>query len=69
MNDLPPAEREAALAGPVADGFLARMLREEDARLAPWATRTADSRGRAHPEDDCRLRTPYQRDRDRIVHS
>ena len=69
MNDLSHEERDEALAGPVADGFLERMLREEDARLAPWATRTADSRGRAHAEEACRLRTPFQRDRDRIVHS
>ncbi len=26
-------------------------------------------RGRAHAEDECRLRTPFQRDRDRIAHS
>jgi len=69
VTDLSPAERDEALSGPVADGFLERMLREEDARLAPWATRTADSRGRAHAEEACRLRMPFQRDRDRIVHS
>ena len=69
MKEPITAEREEALAGPVAEGFRERMLREEDARLAPWATRTADSRGRALPEADCLLRTPFQRDRDRIVHS
>ena len=69
MNDLSTAEREAALAGPVAEGFLARMLREEDARLAPWATRTASGDARPLPEADCLLRTPFQRDRDRIVHA
>ena len=52
------AEREEALAGPVAEGFRERMLREEDARLVPWATRTADSLGRAQAEEDCLLRTP-----------
>jgi dGTPase len=69
VSEIPTAEREAALAGPVADGFLGRMLREEDARLASWATRTADGSARAVPEEDCLLRTPFQRDRDRIVHS
>ena len=69
MKEPITAEREEALAGPVAEGFRERMLREEDARLAPWATRTADSRGRALAEEDCLLRTPFQRDRDRIVHS
>jgi dGTPase len=40
-----------------------------EAGLAEWAQRSADSRGREHPEEPCTLRTPYQRDRDRIVHS
>ena len=31
--------------------------------------RSYESRGRAYEEDPCRLRTPFQRDRDRIVHS
>jgi len=31
--------------------------------------RSARSRGRAHPEPEHRLRTAFQRDRDRIVHS
>src|SRR5205807_4416140 len=35
----------------------------------PLAVRSYESRGRVHPEDPCRLRTPFQRDRDRIVHS
>ncbi|MGI9116810.1 MAG: deoxyguanosinetriphosphate triphosphohydrolase [Gaiellales bacterium] len=69
MKDSPALEHDEALSGPVADGFLERMLREEDARLASWATRTVDSLGLAHPEEACRLRMPYQRDRDRIVHS
>lgn len=69
MSEQTTAERDEAPAGPVADGFRARVLRDEDARLAPWATRTAASRGRAHPEADCLLRMPFQRDRDRIVHA
>ena len=28
-----------------------------------------ETRGRAREEDECRLRTPFQRDRDRILHS
>jgi len=43
--------------------------RWEDARLAPFAMRSALSRGRRHPEDEHPLRTRYQRDRDRIIHS
>jgi dGTPase len=40
-----------------------------EAGLSEWAQRSAASRGREHPEEPCSLRTPYQRDRDRIVHS
>jgi dGTPase len=40
-----------------------------EAGLSPWAQRSARSRGRERPEEPCSLRTPYQRDRDRIVHS
>ena len=41
----------------------------EQAILAPWAMPAADSAGRVHPEPDHPFRSPYQRDRDRIVHS
>ncbi|MEO5374081.1 MAG: deoxyguanosinetriphosphate triphosphohydrolase [Alphaproteobacteria bacterium] len=37
--------------------------------LAPYASRADRSRGRLHPEPECRTRSPFQRDRDRIVHS
>ncbi len=37
--------------------------------LAPYAAKSAESRGRAHPEAEHPYRTVYQRDRDRIVHS
>jgi dGTPase len=36
--------------------------------LAPYATRSADSRGRVVAEKPARLRTEFQRDRDRIIH-
>lgn len=36
---------------------------------APYATDPARSRGRLHPEPESRTRTPFERDRDRIVHS
>ena len=42
---------------------------EEDVRLAPVAARSAASRGREHDEPDDPLRTAYERDRDRILHS
>jgi len=37
--------------------------------LAPCASLAAQSRGRLKPEPECDLRTAFQRDRDRIVHS
>ncbi|MDX2265821.1 MAG: deoxyguanosinetriphosphate triphosphohydrolase [Hyphomicrobiales bacterium] len=36
---------------------------------SPFAAQAGASRGRLHPEPPCPLRTPFQRDRDRIVHS
>ena len=37
--------------------------------LAPYATQWRDSRGRLHPEPESDTRTPFQRDRDRVIHS
>ena len=57
------------LAGRVADAFEARIREQEEAWLSPLAVRSYETRGRAQADDECRLRTPFQRDRDRIVHS
>jgi dGTPase len=57
------------LAGRVADAFESLVREHEERWLSPLAVRSYESRGRAHAEDECRLRTPFQRDRDRIVHS
>ena len=48
--------------------FEARVRADEEERLSPLATRSYPAR-RARPESDCGVRTPFQRDRDRIVHS
>ena len=37
--------------------------------LAPFACQPEASRGRLHPEDLSSFRSPFQRDRDRIIHS
>ncbi|MFN4263560.1 MAG: deoxyguanosinetriphosphate triphosphohydrolase [Thioalkalivibrionaceae bacterium] len=37
--------------------------------LAPWAAQPEHSRGRRYPEPPPAYRSPFQRDRDRIVHS
>src|SRR5438477_9920284 len=57
------------LAGTVADAFEAGVREHEERWLSPLAVRSYETRGRAVPEDECRLRTPFQRDRDRIVHA
>jgi dGTPase len=57
------------LARTVADAFADRVREHEDAWLSPLAVRSYETRGRLEPEDECALRTPFQRDRDRIVHS
>ena len=50
------------------DPFEARIRALEES-LSPYAVRSYETRGRALPEDASEVRTPYQRDRDRIVHS
>ena len=47
----------------------AERIRELDASLSPFAVRSLDTRGRERPEEPCGVRTEFQRDRDRIVHS
>jgi dGTPase len=49
-------------------GFHDRMAAQEEQWLAPLAARSYPAR-RVTPEPDSPLRTPFQRDRDRIVHS
>jgi dGTPase len=58
----------ATAPGPVADAFAARQRAWEDEHLSPQAARSYPARRRVE-EPDCALRTPLQRDRDRIVHS
>ena len=53
----------------MADAFAGLVREHEERWLSPLAVRSYESRGRANEEDECSLRTPFQRDRDRIVHS
>lgn len=46
-----------------------QRLEAGEARLSPFAARSATSRGRARPEEPSPVRTEYQRDRDRIIHT
>jgi dGTPase len=59
----------AEVAGRVADSFAARIRALEEDALSPLAVRSYDTRGRLRPEEESDVRTPFQRDRDRIVHS
>jgi dGTPase len=57
------------VAGRIGDRFAERIRSLEEATLSPLAVRSYETRGRGRDEESCRLRTPFQRDRDRIVHS
>jgi dGTPase len=68
------ALREATVAGTEGGGAMF-VLRDREARegeeadLAPGATRSAETEGRTRPEEEDPLRTAFERDRDRILHS
>jgi len=51
--------------------LLVRELVEarEEQILSSWAALSKNTRGREREEEKCSLRTEYQRDRDRIIHS
>jgi len=57
------------LAGRVVDAFEARIRALEEQALSPLAVRSYETRGRLRDEAESAIRTPFQRDRDRIVHS
>jgi len=56
------------VAGPARAAFEERIRALEES-LSSFAVRSLETRGRALPEEECGVRTPFQRDRDRIVHS
>lgn len=50
--------------------FTRQQLEEiEDKSLAPYGTRSKDSKGRAYLDNEPEYRTAFQRDRDRILHT
>ena len=55
--------------GKVADAFEQRIREHEEQWLSPLAARSYETRGRLRPEEESTIRTPFQRDRDRILHS
>ncbi len=56
------------VARPLRDAFETR-IRALERNLSPFAVRSYATRGRELPEEESAVRTPFQRDRDRIVHS
>ena len=56
-------------AGTTEESFESRLRAQEDTWLSPHAVRSFETRGRAAPEEPCGVRTEFQRDRDRLVHS
>jgi len=46
-----------------------RIEEREHEFLSPFAAKSSESRGREIPEVPCEIRTIYQRDRDRILHT
>ena len=65
-SDVNPLENQ-----PRRDRILSREAIEdqEGRELAPYACASSRSRGRAVEEAEDPLRTSYQRDRDRVIHS
>jgi len=48
---------------------MSNLIYEFEELLAPYAMKSTLSRGRHYPEKEHAYRSPYQRDRDRIIHS
>ncbi len=54
-------------AGPVT--LREQIQKREEEILSPYACLSSATRGRERPEEECPVRTPFQRDTDRIVYS
>ena len=50
------------------DEIRLRTLEKERLTISPYGTLCADTKGRERAEDECEVRTAFQRDRDRIIH-
>ncbi len=46
-----------------------QIAEEREESLSPYAVKSKQSRGRSKYEEPCPIRTAFQRDRDRIIHS
>src|SRR5882672_10446574 len=64
ISGRPPERRRANM-------LITRQQREafEEQLLAPYAIKSRNSKGRVYPEEEDPYRTPFQKDRDRILHT
>ena len=46
-----------------------KIYEEKEKNLSPYALKSYDTKGRENFEEECDFRTPFMRDRDRILHS
>ena len=53
----------------LANSDIRRRLEESEGRLSPYAAKSQLTRGRMRRETLCPMRTEFQRDRDRIIHT
>lgn len=53
----------------MADNVTQMQVRKFRRHRAVYASRPEDTRGRLYEEEDCPTRSPFQRDRDRVIHS
>lgn len=60
---------KAVAAGEQAFEAVRRRLEERERLLSPFAASSFEGRGRERPEEPSLVRTEFQRDRDRIIHS
>ena len=60
---------EPRCAVPEVTAAFEQRIRELEESLSSLAVRSLETKGREWPEDESSVRTPFQRDRDRIVHS
>lgn len=51
------------------DSIRQRTLEWEEKTISPYGMLCSKTRGRRKAEDECEIRTAFQRDRDRIIHS
>ena len=46
-----------------------KFEKEEHERLSEFASKSDETRGRDYEDEECDIRTSYQRDRDKLIHS